>query len=119
MKKNILIVGLLLLVIYLVAPKGDAAFPGQQLSDVSTSTFRVVGTSSTLLLAANANRNVAKLCNNGSNTFYVGYGSAAVSSSGAFVTSNGCEQFDPDDRFIGAVYAATKSGTTSITIVEY
>lgn len=82
-------------------------------------TRTVVGTSSTLVLAANSSRRFLFLVNDSDENIYVSLGAAAVANEGILLTAGGgALTLDIASMWQGAIYAICASGGKNLTVSE-
>jgi hypothetical protein len=78
-----------------------------------------VGTSSTLVLAANSSRRYLFLVNDSDENIYLSLGSAATLNEGILLTSQGgALTLDTSAMYAGAIYAISESGGKNLVICE-
>lgn len=78
-----------------------------------------VGTSSTLVLAANSSRRYLFLVNDSDEAIYVSLGAAAVMNEGILLTAGGgALTLDTTSMYAGAIYAICLTGGKNLTICE-
>lgn len=76
-----------------------------------------VGTSSTLLLSANANRLSFVVVNEGNNTAYLTFGATASAADYTFILEPGAQHQD-EQRYTGPVSMITAAGTNTAHVTE-
>lgn len=94
-------------------------FPTTQtgFSTVNVSTQVVVGTISTTLITANANRKYFHIFNNSNTTAFIQYGSAAVLNRGIKLNAGGLLTLSGYDLFLGQINAISTT-TINLDILE-
>lgn len=85
-----------------------------------TPTKVAVGTSSTLVLAANPHRKYAAFVNDSNQPIYLSLGAAAVMNQGIRLGSDGRRPYQINDSnlFHGAIYAIAQGGAKNLTVTE-
>lgn len=82
----------------------------------TTSTGVTVGTSSTTIIASNANRKSVIIVNDGDETIYLKYGSAATTASGIRLNASGGSL--REDLYTGIITGICASGGKNVTVTE-
>ena len=78
-----------------------------------------IGTSTTEILAANANRLYALVVNNSSSSVYLALGVNAVLNKGIRINANGGSyEIKTDNLFIGAINGISAAGSKNVTVIE-
>lgn len=85
----------------------------------STSTGRVIGTSSGVIMATSTGRSYALIINDGASTVYLGFnGNPAVLGQGVRLTAQGGSfEIDNQNMYTGAVTAIASSSASNVTIL--
>jgi len=84
-----------------------------------TNSSSSVSTSSAQVLASNGLRQYAILVNDGDNNVYLAFNATATARSGLRLNSNGgALEINSQNLWLGAINAATETGTTTLTILE-
>lgn len=82
----------------------------------ATNTKVTVGSSSTTVLALNANRIAVALVNDSDENIYIYFGSPAVINEGIRLNANGGSLVE--DQYTGIITAICASGSKNLTVVE-
>jgi hypothetical protein len=86
---------------------------------IATGTKVTVGSSSTTILAANANRNFAVFVNDSDETIYLDLSGTAVINSGIRLNANGgAYEINLANMYTGIVTGICSSGSKNITVTE-
>lgn len=85
-----------------------------------TNSNKSVLTSSTEILAANANRKYVCLVNSGSFPVYLGIGATAVADKGVYIAPLGgsYEMISGESLYLGAINGISVGGASNVTIIE-
>lgn len=78
-----------------------------------------VGTPSTAVLAANANRQYAVIQNVSSASMFLGFGAAAKNNNGFKLLANSSFTIDQTNLYKGAVNAISSAGAGTVVTVEF
>ena len=85
----------------------------------ATNTKVTVGSTSTLILAANSARGFATIVNDSDETIYLGFGEAAVLNEGLRIASSGGGyEINSTNLFIGPIYGISTSGSKVVSVME-
>lgn len=77
-----------------------------------------VSTSSTLVLAANANRKYAHVANHSNKTVFLQFGASAVLSEGIRLSPGSVWVLSGGDLWLGVVNAIVSTGTASVSVTD-
>lgn len=98
--------------------KSVGSLPVANYYSLGTNTTAIVGSTGGLILATSTARNYAAIVNSSSTDVYLSFGTPAVVGSGYFLKgSGGVYVIDSANLYVGAIYAKTFSGSTTLTIV--
>ena len=98
---------------------GDSALPNTFLS-ATNGAISVGSATSSKVLSLNGVRQYAALCNHGTTTqqVYLSFGVPAVVDKGIMLFPMTCYEINNTKGYLGAVYAYSETGTTTVTYVE-
>ena len=98
---------------------GTAATVNRIVDPVTNSSVDVSASTSTLVLASNVGRVYAAIVNNSANSIWISLGAAAVANKGILLNANGGSyEINPNNMYVGNIYAIASSTTSTVTIVE-
>ncbi len=98
---------------------GTAATVNRIIDPVTNSSVDVSASTSTLVLPANMVRQYAAIVNDSANTVWLSLGTAALADKGITLNANGGSyEINPNNAYIGNVYAIASSTTSTLTTVE-